>query len=131
MKDEYRKNNHYVCICRYHIVFCPKYRRKIFIGGVDDTLKIIFRNWATKNDVNILEMEVMPDHIHILLECSASLAPAEIVKSLKQTATFHLYKTYPNLKARMPTLWSRGAFIATVGSTSLDVVKRYIENQKD
>lgn len=127
---DYKRNAHYVYACRYHIIFCPKYRRSVLVDGIDQRLKELIMEYADKFNFDILEMEVMPDHVHLLLDCPIDLAPVEIVKSIKQRSAYTLKREFPQLKSRLPCLWTRSAFIATVGSVSLDVVKKYIEDQK-
>ena len=92
---------------------------------------MILREYASKNNINVVEMEVMPDHVHLLLDCPLDIAPASIVKGIKQASTYYLYRMYPNLRYELPTLWTRSAFISTVGHASLEVVKRYIADQKN
>ena len=92
---------------------------------------MIVREHATKNNINIVEMEVMPDHVHLLLECPLDISLVNIVKGIKQASTYYLYRMYPGLKYELPTLWTRSAFISTVGHASLEVVKRYIADQKN
>ncbi len=127
---EYNHNAHYVYRCQYHIVFCPKYRRKILVDGVDDAFKRIVQRYCEEKQVTLLEMEVMPDHVHLLLDCPPGMAPLDAVKGIKQSTAVQLRKAFPSLKARMPCLWTRSAFIATVGGAPLEVVKQYIANQK-
>ena len=128
---KYKSNSHYVFSCRYHIIFCPKYRRSVLTDGIDTRLKEIITEYAKSMSIDILGMEVMPDHVHLLLDCPVDAAPLTVVKSIKQRSAYLLRKEFPQLKTRLPNLWTRSAFIATVGSVSLDVVKSYIANQKN
>ena len=82
------------------------------------------------NNFYVLEMEVMPDHVHLLLDVDPTIGINLIVSRIKGKTSHILNKEFPELKRRLPTLWTRSKFIATVGSVSLDVVKKYIENQK-
>lgn len=82
------------------------------------------------NNFYVLEMEVMPDHVHLLLDVDPTIGINLIVSRIKGKTLNILNKEFPELKRRLPTLWTRSKFIATVGSVSLDVVKKYIENQK-
>lgn len=125
----YHHNAHHVYKCHYHIIFCPKYRRKVLVGGVDERPKGIVARYAERHDILILAMEVMPDHVHLLLDCPLGLSPISIVKGIKQTSSVHLRREFPQLRM-LPTRWARGSFFETVGSASLDVIKPYINNQK-
>lgn len=78
----------------------------------------------------VLEMEVMPDHVHLLLDVDPTIGINTIVSRIKGRTSNVLNREFPELRSKLPTLWTRSKFIATVGSVSLDVVKKYIENQK-
>ena len=127
---EYRTNAHYVYSCRYHIVFCPKYRRAVLADGVDSRLKELIQKYTDDRGIIILGMEVMPDHVHLLLDCPLDLSPISIVKGIKQTSAYQLKREFPWLKKRLPCLWTRSAFVTSVGSASMETVKAYIANQK-
>lgn len=126
----YNSFNHTIYSCKYHVVFCPKFRRPVLTDGVDVRLKEILLKLAEEMDVKIIEMEVMPDHVHLLIELFPGIAPLDIIKSFKRKSSGILKKEFPFLKTRIPNLWTRSCFIATVGSVSLDTVKSYIVNQK-
>ncbi|MEF9967956.1 MAG: IS200/IS605 family transposase [Longicatena sp.] len=127
---EYNTKNHYVYSCKYHIIFCPKYRSKILKDDIAIDLHEIIENECFKKDINILEMEIMPDHVHLLLDCPLDNGPLQIIKSIKQQSAVLLKRKHPSIKTRLPNLWTRSAFISTVGSTSLEAVNEYIKNQK-
>lgn len=126
----YIKDHHYVYKCDYHVIFCPKYRRKILENGVDIRLKELFEKYAKNKNIEILEMEIMPDHVHLLLSTHPKDNILDIIKSFKKQSASTLKKEFPYLKSKVPCIWTRSCFISTVGSVSLDVVKQYIENQK-
>lgn len=127
---EYHSTEHLVYSCQYHVVFCPKYRRKVLINGIDIRAKELFLQIAAENQFRILEMEIMPDHVHLLIDCNPRFGIMECVKALKRRSSHILRHEFPELKSRLPTLWTRGCFISSVGSVSLEVVKKYIEDQK-
>lgn len=130
MAKKYHHSSHLTYSCQYHVVFCPKYRRKVLVDGIEVRLKEILQEVAEHYDFSILEMEVMPDHVHLLIDCNPRFGIAEAVKKLKGISASTLRKEFPGLKSRIPNLWTRAAFISTVGELSLDVVKEYIQNQK-
>ena len=131
MKNEYRTTNTTVYCCRYHVIFCPKYRRKVLIHGIDERFKEIVLSLQDKLNFKVLEMEVMPDHVHLLLDVDPTIGIDKIVMKIKYNTAHVLRKEFPELRSKLPTLWSRSKFIASVGSVSLDVVKKYIASQKD
>lgn len=83
-----------------------------------------------EQNFKVLEMEVMPDHVHLLLDVDPTIGINILVSRIKGRTSNVLNREFPELKRKLPTLWTRSKFIATVGSVSLDVVKQYIENQK-
>lgn len=131
MDRDYQTSSHLTYLCRYHVVFCPKYRRNILTNGIDVRAKEIFSNTAKEHNFQILEMEVMPDHVHLLIQCNPRYGIMQCIKALKMQSSYILIREFPQIKRRVPSLWTRSSFVATVGSVSLDVVKKYIAEQKD
>ncbi len=127
---EYKSNNNVVYSCKYHVVFCPKYRRKVLVDGVDERLKVIAKEVADSCRAEILEMEVMPDHVHILCEVDPQFGIHKFVKTLKGRSSRILREEFPWLKKRLPSLWTNSYFVSTVGGAPLQVIKQYIEQQK-
>jgi len=132
MKDliKYKSNNNIVYSCKYHIVWCPKYRRKVLIGDVERRLKEIIQQVASEHNVEIIEMETNKDHIHILCEIDPQLGVNKFVKITKGRSSRILREEFPHLRSKLPTLWSNSYFITTVGGAPLEVIKQYIENQQ-
>lgn len=128
--SEVKRNQNVTYICRYHVVFCPKYRRKVLVPPIDTRLKEIIMEVVTKLRGEVIELEVMPDHVHLLLSCDPQFGIHRMVKHVKGVSSRLLRQEFPALKRRLPSLWTNTYFVATVGSVSLDVVKRYIESQK-
>lgn len=127
---KYKSNNNVVYSCKYHVVWCPKYRRSVLVNKVDERLKSIL--YETANDVGaeILELEVMPDHVHLLVEIDPQYGINKLVRHLKGRSSNLLRKEFPSLKSRIPSLWTNSYFVSTVGGASLTDIKKYIENQK-
>ena len=130
MEANFKSNNNVVYSCKYHVVWCPKYRRKILTDGIELRLKELLLEYARKLSVIVLELEVMPDHVHILLEVDPQFGIHRTVKALKGYTSRVLRSEFPALKTKLPTLWTNSYFVATIGGVTLDVVKQYIENQK-
>ena len=127
---EYKTSSHMTYSCQYHVIFCPKYRRKVLVDPIDARVKELFLQIADQYDFSIMEMEVMPDHVHLLIDCNPRFGIMEAVTKLKGITSRVLRDEFPVLKRKIPSLWTRSSFISTVGSVSLDVVKQYIEGQK-
>jgi putative transposase len=130
MSPRYATNAGAVFSLKYHIVWCPKYRRKVLVRPVDSRLKALLREKAAALAVTIHQMEVMPDHVHVFVEAGPTICVAEIVNGLKGFTSHALREEFPFLKSRLPTLWSRSYYAGTVGSVSEAVVRKYIEAQK-
>ena len=128
---EYKLKSHLFYSCQYHVIFCPKYRRPVLTENIVPRLKEIFYEIALKYDFEIIEMEVMKEHVHFLIDCNPRFGIMECVTKLKGISSKTLREEFPTLKSKLPCLWTRSAFISTVGSVSLETVKKYIENQKD
>lgn len=131
MRYEAKTNNNIVYICRYHVVFCPKYRRKVLVNGIDERLKTIIMETIEKWGQELIEMEVMPDHVHLLVGCDPQFGIHRLIKYIKGTSSRYLRQEYPELKRRLPSLWTNTYFIASVGGVTLETLKRYVETQKD
>jgi putative transposase len=116
----------------YHIVFCPKYRKQVLVDDIEVFLKDCFNIIAETNGWKILQMEIMPDHVHIFLSTSVQHSPMMIVKILKGVSGLQLFKKYPALKKKLwdGHLWSPSYYVGTAGNVTSENVKRYIEEQK-
>jgi putative transposase len=125
-----RSNHNVVYICRYHVIFCPKYRRKVLTPPIDGRLKTILAEQVERWGQELIELEVMPDHVHLLVGCDPQFGIHRLVKLLKGFSSHALRQEFPPLKKRLPSLWTNSYFCATVGGVTLDTLKRYVENQK-
>ena len=126
-----RSNNNVTFDCKFHVVWCPKYRRKVLVTGVDDRLEAILAEVCRERDAIILDQEVMPDHVHLLVDCDPQFGIHRLVKLLKGRSSRVLRDEFPWLRSRLPTLWTNSYFVSTVGGAPLVIVKKYIENQKN
>nr|WP_181023558.1 IS200/IS605 family transposase [Brevibacillus laterosporus] len=124
-------NNNIVFDCKYHVVFCPKYRKKVLIEPVDVRLKELFLEKAQELRAEVVEMEIMPDHVHLLITCDPQFGIHRIVKHLKGYTSRVLRMEFRHLKSRLPSLWTNSYFVATGGTVQLDVIKQYIESRKE
>ena len=126
----YKSNRNVVYSCKYHVVWCPKYRRPVLVNGVDGRLKDIIRETCAEIHAELIEMEVMPDHVHLLVEVDPQYGIHRAVRLIKGRSSRLLRDEYPWLKSRLPTLWTNSYFVSTVGGAPLKTVRQYIENQK-
>lgn len=131
--DNYYSGNHCRYLIQYHIVWCPEFRFSVLENGVDQSLKKIITDICAQYHYHIKALEVMPDHIHIFLDAPQTVAPCDIVRTLKSRSTILLFAEYPKLKrfyATAGVLWSPGYFISTIGHVSESTIRHYIEEQK-
>ena len=127
---KYKSNHNVVYSCKYHVVWCPKYRRSVLINGVDIRLKELIKETCNQLNVEIIEMEIMPDHVHLFVKGTPILAVHFIVNQLKGYTSVVLRREFAKLKSRLPTLWTRSYYCETIGHISEDTIVRYIEDQK-
>jgi len=128
----YLTNNTTVHKCIYHIIWTTKYRRPVLTNEMQEYLKNLLLKYSNENEkFNIIELEIMPDHVHCLIQIDPDFPISSTLNILKGKSSHDMIEHFPELKKRLPTLWTRSKFIASVGSVSLKTVKEYIENQKN
>lgn len=130
MDFTYKSKNNIVYLCRYHVVWCSKYRRKILTNGIDTRLKELILSYAASISVDVVEMEIMPDYVHMLIEVEPQLGIHRAVKLLKGYTAKILRREYPTLKTRVPSLWTNSYFVSTMSNIPQETINQYIENQK-
>jgi putative transposase len=128
--SRYAKNAGAVFSLKHHLVWCPKYRLPVLVPPVDARLKELLAEVAKEHRMTLHAVEVMPDHVHIFVESDPTRCVAEIVNRFKGRTSRILRQEFPKVRSRMPTLWSRSYFAATVGAVSEATIRRYIEAQK-
>lgn len=126
-----RSNNNVVYRCAYHVVWCPKYRRPVIEDAVDERLKQIIREVCAERECNLIELETMPDHVHLLVECDPQYGIHRLVKQIKGRSSRVLRQEFDSLRSRLPTLWTNSYFVATVGGAPLGIIKQYVANQRN
>jgi len=125
------KSNHNITYsCKYHVVWCPKYRRKVLYDPIDIRLKEIIHEVAKETNSEVIELEVMLDHVHLLCEVDPQYGIGKFIRLCKGRSSKLLRQEFPKLKSRLPTLWTNSYFVSTVGGAPLSIIKQYIENQK-
>lgn len=130
MDSRYAKNAGAVYSLRYHVVWCPKYRRPVLAGAIDARLRALLSEKSAELGMTIHALEVMPDHVHMFIESDPTMCVAEIVNRLKGYTSRVLRSEFPSLRSRLPTLWSRSYFASSIGHVSAATIERYIAEQK-
>jgi putative transposase len=130
VEDRWRVGNTVVYNCGYHLIWCPKYRRKVLVGEVESRLLELLQEKADRLNVQIVRMEIMPDHVHLFVKAPPTLPPHYIVGQLKGYSSRILRQEFDHLRSRLPTLWTRSYYVETVGHISEPTIEQYIADQK-
>ena len=130
-KDRYSVSKTCVYNLGYHLIWCTKYRRKVLSPKIELRLKELIRKKAEEIEVEIVEMETMPNYIHIFVKSKPTYSPHFIVQQLKGYSSRILRAEFAELRSRLPSLWTRSYFCESIGCISADTIIRYIENQKN
>lgn len=129
MVRQFRISSHTAHNLNYHIVFCPKMRKKCLIGNIAKDLEESFRQTIIGLGGTVEALAVMPDHVHLYVSIGPGIAPHQIVKALKGASSGPIRAKYPQLK-RVSSLWSRAYYVGSVGVVSESIVRNYIAGQK-
>jgi putative transposase len=114
---------------KYHLVWCPKYRRPVLVGTVAERLESLLIEKAAEIGATLHAMQVMPDQVHLVVESDPTRAPANIAAQFKGYTSRVLRQEFETLRSRLPTLWSRSYFVSTFGHVSAATVQKYVETQ--
>lgn len=129
MTKMYYSDYNTVYSCQYHIIFSTKYRKKLLVNQIDIRLKELIYLKQSDYNYKVIELEIMPEHIHLLLDINPRYLIKTIISKIKGYTSKILRTEFKYLK-RYKSLWTTSIFISTVGTVSLETVKNYIENQK-
>lgn len=127
--SEYERTVGAVHSLGYHVVWCPKYRRNVLVGEVANRLRELIAEIAAERGWAVEALELMPDHVHLFVRCPPDTSPARIAHQFKGRTSRVLRQEFPALKSRLPTLWSKSYFVATVGRVSEATIRKYIAEQ--
>ncbi len=125
-----KQTRHATYNINYHLVWCPKYRRPVLAGNVGVRLAELLPEYVQELDGEVLDLVVMPDHVHLFASFPPTLAISQIMYRLKGLTSHQLRKEFPHLKSRLPSLWTRSYYVGTAGHVSAATIKRYIDEQK-
>ncbi|MCI6697006.1 MAG: IS200/IS605 family transposase [Solobacterium sp.] len=130
MKDEYRNTKTTVSLINYHFIFCPRYRRKIFlIKGVEERFEELVKLKCEEMEIEIIAMECDKDYAHLFLNCLPTQSPSDIMQQIKGYTSKILREEFAKL-SKMPSLWTRNFFVSTAGNICSETIKQYVKNQK-
>jgi putative transposase len=130
MENKYKTTKTTVSMINYHFVFCPRYRRKIFlIEGVEKHFKELVNTISEEMNLKVIALECDIDHVHLFINAKPTISPSKIMYHLKRITSRIIRKEFNELK-NMPSLWTRSYFVSTAGEVSSETIKKYVENQK-
>ena len=129
--EGYKSNLNVVYSSKYHVVWTPKYRRSVLIGDIAARCESVIRQVAEKYKAEVIALEIMPDHVHVLVEIDPQFGIHRLVKNMKGVSSHTMRNEFRTLKSKLPTLWTNSYFVSTVGGSPLEVIKQYVENQKN
>ena len=144
--DKFKHKNNVTYTCHYHVVWCPKYRRKVITildptldnppidgdpGPVDERLRQIIHEVCKETGSEILGLGIMSDHVHLLVDCDPQYGINKLVRLIKGRTSRYLRAEFPSLRRRLPSLWTNSYFVATVGGAPLAMVEQYVQNQRN
>ena len=114
----------------YHIVWCPKYRRPVLVDKIAERLVELLNQKAKELQVEIVEANIMSDHVHLFIRTKPIYAPQFVVGQLKGYTSRLLRQEFDSLRSRLPTLWTRSYYVDSVGKLNEYTIRKYIEEQK-
>lgn len=113
----------------YHLIWCPKYRRKVLVGEIKDRFIKLLYEKASQLQVEIVEINIQPDHVRLFVKTKPIYAPHFVIGQFKGYTSRILRLEFASLKSRLPTLWSRSYYVDSVGRLNEYTIKRYIQEQ--
>lgn len=129
MIQQYRKNYHTISLVNYHLVWIPKRRKKVLVGDVEKRLRQIIWETCQERDWVVIALEIMSDHVHLLVNVPPNVAAHEVVKAIKGRSSRYLRQEFPQL-LKLPSLWTHSYFVSTEGNVSSETIRKYIEEQR-
>ena len=129
---ELQRNTHHVFRLMYHFVWIPKYRHKVFKEPYRETLKGIIEKIGYDYDIDIVELEVPEDHIHMVVRGVPKMSPSDVMRVVKSISAPEFFRIYPEVKKRYfwgGKLWTQSYFVETIGNANEEVIRAYVQNQ--
>ena len=125
---EYKYSRNQVYLINYHVIWCPKRRKPILVGSVKNILENIIQEVAKEKGVEILALEIQPDHLHLFISAYPTIAIHKLVKAFKGRSSHYLRSEFSHL-LKIPSLWTHSYFVSTAGNISNQTIQKYIEAQ--
>ncbi len=129
---ELRRNTHHVYRLMYHFVWIPKYRHKVFSEPFREVLKGIIHKAGYDYDIDIVELEIPEDHIHMVVRGIPKMCPSDVMQVIKSISAREFFRLYPEIRKRYfwgGKLWTQSYFVETIGNANEDVIRAYVRDQ--
>lgn len=128
-EQRYKSSRHTIFACDYHIIWCTKYRKQVLTSAVQERLKEIIMEKQEDYNYVVTALEIMPEHVHLLVSIHPKYAVTDIVGKIKGYSSLVLRREFFGLK-RIRALWTNSKFVASTGGVTLEALKEYVEGQK-
>ncbi|VVB61063.1 Transposase IS200 like protein [uncultured archaeon] len=125
---EYQHARNKVYLVNYHLIWCPKRRRRVLVGDIKTRLEEIIKEVAKEKNTEVLSLEILPDHLHLFVSSHPNIPVHLLIKSFKGRSSNLLRKEFPEL-LKLPSLWTHSYFVSTAGNVSSETILKYIEAQ--
>src|SRR5215470_7426187 len=129
MSETSKSNRNVFYRCHYHVVWCPKYRRKVLVGPIETRLKEISGQVCQECQALVEELEIRPDHVHLLVSVDPQFGIHRLMKLIKGRSSRLLRQEFPALQRKLPSLWTHSSFVGTTGGAPLSLIKQSSEQQ--
>ncbi|MCH7559740.1 MAG: IS200/IS605 family transposase [Planctomycetes bacterium] len=129
---ELQRNTHHVYRLMYHFVWIPKYRHKVFSEPYREVLKGIIEKIGYDYDIDIVELEIPEDHLHMVVRGEPKMAPSDVMQVIKSISAREFFRRFPEIKRRYfwgGKLWTKSYFVETIGNTDEETIREYVQNQ--
>lgn len=129
---ELQRNTHHVYRLMYHFVWIPKYRHKVFCEPYREVLKGIIEKAGYDYNIDIVELEIPEDHIHMVIRGIPKMSPSDVMQVIKSISAREFFKRYPEIKKKYfwgGKLWTQSYFVETIGNANEDVIRAYVRDQ--
>lgn len=125
---EYQHTRNKVYLVNYHLIWCPKRRKKVLVGDIKTRLEQIIKEVAKEKNTEVLSLEILPDHLHLFVSSHPNIPVHNLIKTFKGRSSNFLRKEFPEL-LKLPSLWTHSYFVSTAGNVSSETIQKYIEAQ--
>jgi len=129
---ELQRNTHHVFRLMYHFVWIPKYRHKVFMEPYRTTMKAIIKKVGYDYDIEIVELEIPEDHIHMVIRSVPKQSPSDVMQIVKSITAREFFRIYPEIKKKYfwgGKLWTQSYFVETIGNANEETIRKYVQDQ--